>query len=134
MIRDPQVKASAKGARSNRLASLQDLYPTLVKRAGLEVPSHVHGYDLAGTIAGETFEGEQMALQTYKEENHAIRTPEYRYIRYEDGSEELYFWEVDPFEYVNRAGMLDAESKKALDDMRGKMDEVLEMGAGDYGR
>ncbi|MDE0769998.1 MAG: sulfatase [Opitutaceae bacterium] len=134
MIRDPQVKASAKGARSNRLASLQDLYPTLVKRAGLEVPSHVHGYDLAETIAGETFEGEQMALQTHKEGNHAIRTPEYRYIRYEDGSEELYFWEVDPFEYVNRAGMLDAESKKALDDMRGKMDEVLEMGAGDYGR
>ena len=36
--------------------------------------------------------------------NHGLRTSEYRYIRYEDGGEELYDHYVDPNEWTNISG------------------------------
>jgi hypothetical protein len=36
--------------------------------------------------------------------NHAIRTDRWRYIRYRDGSEELYDHQRDPKEWTNLAG------------------------------
>ena len=44
------------------------------------------------------------ALTTYGENNHAVRTESYRYIRYEDGSEELYDLRKDSNEWKNQAG------------------------------
>jgi hypothetical protein len=43
------------------------------------------------------------ALTTWGPDNHAVRTERFRYIRYDDGSEELYDHEVDPHEWVNLA-------------------------------
>ena len=37
------------------------------------------------------------------EGNHAVRTPRWRYIRYRDGSEELYDHQNDPWEWKNLA-------------------------------
>jgi hypothetical protein len=36
--------------------------------------------------------------------NHAVRSERYRYIRYSDGTEELYDHETDPLEWTNLAG------------------------------
>ncbi len=44
------------------------------------------------------------ALMTYGRGNHAVRTERWRYIRYADGSEELYDHDVDPHEWSNLAG------------------------------
>ena len=47
--------------------------------------------------------------------NHAVRTEQYRYIRYADGSEELYDEEKDPYEWTNLASKADmAKVKEAL--------------------
>jgi len=35
--------------------------------------------------------------------NHAVRTRRWRYIRYQDGSEELYDHDKDPWEWTNLA-------------------------------
>ena len=35
--------------------------------------------------------------------NHAVRSDRYRYIRYSDGSEELYDHDADPQEWINLA-------------------------------
>ena len=43
------------------------------------------------------------ALSTYGKGNHALRTDRWRYIRYADGSEELYDHSSDPDEYTNLA-------------------------------
>ena len=40
---------------------------------------------------------------TYLRGNHAIRSDRWRYIRYADGSEELYDHEADPNEWSNLA-------------------------------
>ena len=43
------------------------------------------------------------ALTTFKKGNHAVRSERFRYIRYADGSEELYDHLKDPNEWVNIA-------------------------------
>ena len=43
-------------------------------------------------------------MTTYGRLNHAVRSENYRYIRYEDGTEELYDHRVDPMEWTNLSG------------------------------
>ena len=45
------------------------------------------------------------ALTTHGRNNHALRTARWRYIRYADGSEELYDHNADPNEWTNLAGL-----------------------------
>ena len=53
------------------------------------------------------------SLSTFGFGNHAVRSERYRYIRYHDGSEELYDHETDPDEWTNLAGDPDYASIKA---------------------
>jgi hypothetical protein len=39
--------------------------------------------------------------------NHSVRNEHWRYIRYKDGSEELYDHRKDPYEWKNLAGVDD---------------------------
>lgn len=43
------------------------------------------------------------AITTLQGDNHAVNNERYRYIRYEDGSEELYDHDDDPHEWQNLA-------------------------------
>jgi len=43
------------------------------------------------------------ALMTNGRGNHAVRSDRWRYIRYNDGSEELYDHSKDPWEWTNLA-------------------------------
>nr|WP_218280164.1 sulfatase/phosphatase domain-containing protein [Verrucomicrobium spinosum] len=43
------------------------------------------------------------AITTHNQNNHTIRTEQWRYIRYADGSEELYDETTDPNEWTNLA-------------------------------
>jgi hypothetical protein len=56
------------------------------------------------------------AMMTYLKGNHAIRTKRWRFIRYADGTEELYDHISDPNEWKNLAGM--KEYGKVLEDLR----------------
>ena len=42
-------------------------------------------------------------LTTYARGNHSLRSERYRYLRFEDGSEELYDHNADPNEWTNLA-------------------------------
>ncbi len=83
---------------------LLDLYPTLVSLAGLPQPEHeLEGHDISPLLEDPSASWPYPALTTAGENNHAISTSEWRYIRYFDGSEELYDIKDDPSEWTNLA-------------------------------
>jgi arylsulfatase A-like enzyme len=91
------------GTRTSRPVSLMDLYPTLAELAALEIPEHVEGRSLVPLLKDPSREWDFPAVTTYGYGNHSVRTERYRYIRYADGSEELYDHESDPNEWTNLA-------------------------------
>ena len=95
--------ASVRGGISQRAVSLIDLYPTLVELAGLTPPSGLDGESLTPLLADPKASRDTPAVTTKQRQHHAIRTDRWRYIRYGDGSEELYDHRVDPMEWNNLA-------------------------------
>ena len=55
-------------------------------------------------LANKNAKWHRPALTTHGRNNHGLRTPRWRYIRYADGSEELYDHKADPNEWTNLAG------------------------------
>ena len=53
------------------------------------------------------------AITTHGRGNHSVRTDHWRYIRYADGSEELYDHTKDPFEWTNLASKPELAEVKA---------------------
>jgi arylsulfatase A-like enzyme len=93
----------ARGAVCNRPAELLDLYPTLVELAGLPAKGRIEGHSLVPQLKNAKAERRWPAITTHNQNNHAVRTERWRYIRYADGSEELYDRAVDPNEWANLA-------------------------------
>lgn len=92
------------GGRSTRPVDLSSVYPTLCELAGIAVPEHVEGKSIVSLLKDPNSQWNRPAITTYGRGNHAVRTETHRYIRYEDGSEELYHNAKDPFEWTNLAG------------------------------
>jgi arylsulfatase A-like enzyme len=93
------------GSRSDAPVSLMDIYPTLAELAGLDRPGHVEGRSLVPLLDDPSLEWNYPALTTYGFGNHSVVSRNYRYIRYVDGSEELYDRIEDPNEWTNLAGI-----------------------------
>ena len=91
------------GSQTDEAVSLMDLYPTLTELADLEIPAHVEGTSLVPLLRDPDAPWEPVALSTFGFMNHAVRGDRFRYIRYADGSEELYDHETDPQGWINLA-------------------------------
>ncbi|CAM3971776.1 MULTISPECIES: sulfatase [Pseudoalteromonas] len=104
---------SSGGQVSNRPVSLLDLYPTLIKMCGLPENPLNQGQDLSPLLNNPDAQWEHAAVTTYGPNNHAVKTERYRYIRYEDGSEELYDHENDKNEWHNVAEADEYKNVKA---------------------
>lgn len=110
------------GTRCSNPVSLLDIYPTLIDLAGLSKPDYtLDGVSLVPLLKDVNAKWDRPALSTYKEGNHTIRTPEFRYIRYNNGEEELYS-DNDPWNHhnlVKKPEMLPVlkEHRKKLQDM-----------------
>jgi len=94
----------AAGGRVNRPAELLDIYPTVAALAGLPAPAGVEGLSLVPQLQDAKAPRERPAITTHNQGNHAVRSERWRYIRYADGSEELYDLQQDPHEWTNLAG------------------------------
>ncbi len=88
----------------NRSVDLMSLYPTLCSLCSLEKPKHVEGENITPLLRDPQAKWDTPALTTFHLNNHALRTEQYRYIRYADGGEELYDHDKDPYEWTNLAG------------------------------
>jgi arylsulfatase A-like enzyme len=104
------------GSKSAEPVSTLDLYPTLADLAGLKSPSHLEGHSLLPLLKEAEAEWPHFAITTYNFRNHSVRSRHYRYIRYENGDEELYDHRIDPHEWFNLASLPEhAEPKARLD-------------------
>lgn len=93
----------ARKARCGRPAELLDLYPTLLELCGLPARADLEGHSLAPQLRDARAPRRWPAITSHNPGNHAVRTEKWRYIRYADGSEELYDMQRDPHEWTNLA-------------------------------
>ena len=93
-----------RGLKSNQVVSLLDIYPTLVDLCNLPDAPKLQGESLVSLIKNPDLEQERYVLNTWYYKNHAVRSNNWRYIHYRDGSEELYNHQNDPGEHINLAG------------------------------
>jgi iduronate 2-sulfatase len=117
-IRAPGVAKA--GGRCPRPVSLIDLYPTLVDLCGLPTDTKkneqgrpLDGHSLKPLLADPengTWTGPDTALTALSkwgktddatQQSYALRSADWRYIRYENGKEELYHVTEDPHEWTN---------------------------------
>jgi arylsulfatase A-like enzyme len=91
------------GSRSNQPVGLIDIYPTLVELCGVEPPEPLDGRSLVPLLRDPTLSTGRALLTTFDPGNTSLRTEHWRYIRYADGSEELYHHQTDPNEWNNLA-------------------------------
>lgn len=91
------------------------IYPTLVDLLGLPIPDHIQGPSIRPLLRDPQADAARVGITTHGRGNHAVRDLHWRYIRYADGSEELYDHRSDPYEWTNLAGdPQQAEIKRRL--------------------
>lgn len=90
-----------------------NMYPTLCELTGLPLPEHVKGASLMPLLKDPAAKWDDVAVCTHGKGNHAVRDANWRYIRYADGTEELYDHTKDPYEWTNLAGEVGMSEIKA---------------------
>ena len=104
------------GGVCERTVEFIHIYPTLAELCGLKAPDNLDGTSFVSLLKDPQAEWKHPALTTHGRGNHALRTQRWRYIRYADGSEELYDHENDPNEWTNLA--TDSKYRDVLDGLR----------------
>jgi len=91
------------GQRCSRPVTMLDIYPTLVELCNLVPKSELQGRSFLPLLKNPQAQWDRPALTTHGRENHSLRSEQFRYIRYSDGTEELYDHEKDELEWTNLA-------------------------------
>jgi arylsulfatase A-like enzyme len=110
------------GGRCGRPVDFMSLYPTLAELCGLPAAKAQEGPSLVPLLKDPSASWEHVAITTHGRNNHAVRSERYRYIRYADGSEELYDHESDPHEWTNLAGK--PELAKVREELAARLPKV----------
>ncbi|MCM8539834.1 MAG: sulfatase, partial [Lentisphaeraceae bacterium] len=80
---------------SKRPVGLIDLYPTLLDLCGLEKDKSHEGQSIKALLNDPKMEWKTPVRTTFGLGNHSIKSTRWRYIKYVDGSEELYDLDKD---------------------------------------
>ncbi|WP_222435428.1 sulfatase [Allorhodopirellula solitaria] len=87
--------------RTDSIVELVDLYPTVSELAGLPIPEQVQGLSLVPVLEDPSVGIKDGALSFSN--GHSWRTKNWAYMRYNDGSAELYDMRRDPGQITNLA-------------------------------
>jgi len=121
-----------KGEKTDSLAELLDIYPTLCEFAGLAIPEHVEGVSMMPLLKDPTREWKKAVFNIWNG-SQSMRTARYRLTSYNKpmpkgsiyqlpgtGRYELYDYETDPAGNVNIAA--EPKNKALLDELIAMMD------------
>ena len=95
MISAPGIRPG----RSESMSELVDIFPTLSELAGLEIPKNLQGVSLVPILENNSASVKNGAISFSK--GASWRTKNWSYMRYNDGSEELYEMKNDPNQFHN---------------------------------
>ena len=79
--------------------------------SGLSAPKYIDGESLVPQLKNPA-QSLKPAITSWGRGNYAVRSENWRYIRYFDGTEELYAHDKDANEWHNLAGKAEFEKKK----------------------
>ena len=102
--RTPMIMAGpgiVKGKECSKPAQLLDIYPTLLELTGLNPNPKLEGNSLVPLLKNPQTDWPHMARTSFGPGNYSIVSEHYRYIHYNDGSEEFYDRTKDTHEWDN---------------------------------
>lgn len=99
-----------------RIVSTQDMYPTLIDLCNLPPREDIDGRSIVPLLKDPTTEWPYPAISSYDFSEFSVRTEDWRYTIYIDGSEELYDHTKDQNEWYNLA--LEPGNSEILEQMR----------------
>jgi len=102
-----------RGANCVDPVSLLDLYPTLIELCALPKIDGLAGQSLVPLLKNPSQSTDRVVLTTFDKGNYSATGARWHYIRYADGSEELYDRTTDPHEWTNLAAKPEHAAQKA---------------------
>ena len=111
VIRVPLIIKSPKQSPgvSSSIVELIDLLPTACEMVDIKIPSSVQGKSLVTILQNPKIKVKKSAL-SFVRNGKSLRNEKWAYMKYSDGSEELYDMKNDPKQFKNLAS-LDSKSK-----------------------
>jgi arylsulfatase A-like enzyme len=109
VIPPPDSKGWAHNATCTQPVEMLSIYPTLIELCSIPARDELEGHSIVPLLKDTDAEWPHPAITTHLPENHTVCTQNWRYIKYADGSEELYNHQDDPNEWHNLANNPDLE-------------------------
>ena len=103
IILDPRQKNTPQNRTCAQPVSLINIYRTLAEMSELKAPDYVDGTSLVPQLVKPTTPVKAPAIISWGRGNYAVCSENWRYIRYFDGTEELYDKKKDANEWDNLA-------------------------------
>ena len=104
----------AAGKESRQPVTLIDLYPTIADYCGLPAPAGgLDGKSLVPLLRAPATTTGRAVISTFDQVHFSVRDERWRYLRYQDGTEELYDLTADPNEWRNLAARAEHAGTKA---------------------